>query len=297
MKLKAAGWVAASVVGRSSCSRIVRRRWVRAPSRCESWSSRRSPTGSTATSSSSLQRRSLPSRRRLRRGADRQTSDRCRLGSAAHPDRELHRALRHPRYAAAASALQARHAREARHQHSARRSAQGAATRSPMRREAATAEGGPGARDPSVESPIIVDELVADGALLRIIPRRAGKEPKEFAIQSLTMRRLGIGQQMPFVATLTNPIPKGQIETSGTFGPWQKGDPGSTPLGGKYSFRTRISTRSKASAESSTRPATSAESWSGLRVKGEAKHPGLSSRHQPPPGVAYQPLRSGRRRH
>ncbi len=41
------------------------------------------------------------------------------------------------------------------------------------------------------ESPIIVDELVADGALLRIIPRREGKLPKEFAIQALTMRSLG----------------------------------------------------------------------------------------------------------
>jgi hypothetical protein len=92
-------------------------------------------------------------------------------------------------------------------------------------------------RDASVESPIIVDELVADGALLRIIPRRQGKIPKEFAIQALTMRSLGYWQEMPFVATLTNPIPKGQVETSGTFGPWQKGDPGSTPLGGTYSFQ------------------------------------------------------------
>jgi hypothetical protein len=94
-----------------------------------------------------------------------------------------------------------------------------------------------GERDTGVESPIIVDELVADGALLRIIPRRQEKDPKEFAIQSLTMRSLGYWQEMPFVATLTNPIPKGQIETSGTFGPWQKGDPGSTPLGGKYTFQ------------------------------------------------------------
>ncbi len=103
--------------------------------------------------------------------------------------------------------------------------------------DAARSENVDGRRESSVESPIIVDELVADGALLRIIPRRAGKDPKEFAIQSLTMRSLGYWQQMPFVATLTNPIPKGQIETSGTFGPWQKDDPGSTPLGGKYSFQ------------------------------------------------------------
>ena len=89
----------------------------------------------------------------------------------------------------------------------------------------------------SGESPIIVDELLADGALLRIIPRREGKLPKEFAIQALTMRSLGVAQQMPFTATLTNPLPKGQIETKGTFGPWHKGDPGATPLGGTYSFQ------------------------------------------------------------
>ena len=89
----------------------------------------------------------------------------------------------------------------------------------------------------SGESPIIIDELLADGALLRIIPRREGKQPKEFAIHALTMRTLGVGQQMPFTATLTNPLPKGQIETKGTFGPWKKGDPGGTPLAGTYSFQ------------------------------------------------------------
>ena len=86
-------------------------------------------------------------------------------------------------------------------------------------------------------SPIIVDTLVADGAVLRIIPRREGKLPKEFAIHELTMRSLGIAEQMPFTATLTNPVPKGQIQTTGTFGPWQKGSPGATPLAGKYVFQ------------------------------------------------------------
>src|SRR5262245_35827958 len=37
----------------------------------------------------------------------------------------------------------------------------------------------------SAISPIIVDELQADGAVLRIIPRREGKVPKEFAIHTL----------------------------------------------------------------------------------------------------------------
>lgn len=87
------------------------------------------------------------------------------------------------------------------------------------------------------ESPIIVGELIAFDAMLRIIPRREGKQPKEFAIHSLRMATLGLGQQMPFTATLTNPIPRGQIETSGTFGPWRKEEPGSTPLAGDYSFQ------------------------------------------------------------
>jgi AsmA-like C-terminal region len=97
---------------------------------------------------------------------------------------------------------------------------------------------GSGGSGPSPKkSPIIVDELLADGALLRIVPRREGKAPKEFAIHALTMRSLGIAEKMPFTATLTNPLPKGQIETSGTFGPWQKDDPGATPLEGIYTFQ------------------------------------------------------------
>ena len=98
------------------------------------------------------------------------------------------------------------------------------------------ADSAPSTSDAQGRSPIIIDELTADGAMLRIIPRREGKPPREFAIQALTMRQLGLGQAMPFQAELTNPIPKGQIETAGTFGPWQKGDPGSTPLGGNYTF-------------------------------------------------------------
>lgn len=99
------------------------------------------------------------------------------------------------------------------------------------------APGGSGDGTDLEKAPIIVDELQADGALLRIIPRREGKPPKEFAIHALTMRRLGLAEAMPFTATLTNPIPKGQIETSGTFGPWQRTDPAATPLGGQYTFQ------------------------------------------------------------
>jgi hypothetical protein len=85
-------------------------------------------------------------------------------------------------------------------------------------------------------SPLIVERLLSTDATLRIIPRREGKDPKVFAIHTLEMGTLGLGQQMPFKAELTNPIPKGSIETSGTFGPWQREDPGATPLAGHYTF-------------------------------------------------------------
>src|SRR5262249_56914376 len=34
-----------------------------------------------------------------------------------------------------------------------------------------------------------------------------------------------------------NAIPPGEIETSGSFGPWQRDEPGRTPLHGNYSFQ------------------------------------------------------------
>jgi uncharacterized protein involved in outer membrane biogenesis len=85
-------------------------------------------------------------------------------------------------------------------------------------------------------APIVVDTLLANGAVLRLIPRRDGKPPREFVVHALEMHSLGIASQMPFTAQLTNPVPTGLIQTSGTFGPWQKSDPGSTPLAGQFTF-------------------------------------------------------------
>jgi hypothetical protein len=85
-------------------------------------------------------------------------------------------------------------------------------------------------------SPIHIDMLAATDAVLRLIPRTAGKEPREFAIHRLHMSGVGIEQRMPFDAELTNPVPRGQIRTEGRFGPWSRGNPGRTPLDGKYVF-------------------------------------------------------------
>ncbi|HEX9365322.1 MAG TPA: AsmA-like C-terminal region-containing protein [Vicinamibacterales bacterium] len=84
--------------------------------------------------------------------------------------------------------------------------------------------------------PVLIDLVTSKDAELIVVPKDPRKEPKVFAIHDLHLESVGFNRTMPFVATLSNPIPKGEIATKGTFGPWVKGDPGLTPVSGRYSF-------------------------------------------------------------
>jgi hypothetical protein len=83
---------------------------------------------------------------------------------------------------------------------------------------------------------VIIDRFEAPDTVITLIPRRAGKQPKVFTVHHLVMDGLGVSQTIPYIATLTNPVPKGEIETSGTFGPWNVAHPARTPVTGKYVF-------------------------------------------------------------
>lgn len=83
---------------------------------------------------------------------------------------------------------------------------------------------------------IIIERFEAPDTVITLIPKRAGKAPKVFTVHHLVMQSLGINQTIPYIATLTNPVPKGEIETSGTFGPWNVAHPARTPINGKYVF-------------------------------------------------------------
>ena len=50
------------------------------------------------------------------------------------------------------------------------------------------------------------------------------------------MSAVGANRVMAFQAALTNPRPAGEIETTGTFGPWQQDEPSLTPLQATYAF-------------------------------------------------------------
>ncbi len=88
----------------------------------------------------------------------------------------------------------------------------------------------------TVEGPVLIDHVVAKDAHLIIVPKDLRKEPKVFAIHNLDLESVGFDRAMPFEATLTNPIPKGEIATHGKFGPWVKREPGLTALVGDYAF-------------------------------------------------------------
>jgi uncharacterized protein involved in outer membrane biogenesis len=83
---------------------------------------------------------------------------------------------------------------------------------------------------------VIIDRFEAPDTVITLIPRKAGKQPKVFTVHHLVMNSVGVSQTIPYTATLTNPVPKGEIETSGTFGPWNVAHPSRTPLTGKYTF-------------------------------------------------------------
>jgi hypothetical protein len=83
---------------------------------------------------------------------------------------------------------------------------------------------------------VLVDEIVADGAELDMLVRDPNKPPHVFYIRHLRLQHAGLGQAMTCQATLTNPVPVGEIESRGQFGPWQRDEPRITPLNGAYTF-------------------------------------------------------------
>jgi hypothetical protein len=86
-------------------------------------------------------------------------------------------------------------------------------------------------------SPIVIDRIESRAATLHIASARAGRLPRTFEIHDLVMDDFGESAGATFTAGLTNPVPRGRIETSGLFGPWHADEPGLTPVSGEYVFK------------------------------------------------------------
>lgn len=83
---------------------------------------------------------------------------------------------------------------------------------------------------------VLVRDVQIAGADLFILPKDPSRKPLHFDISRLHLKSAGTDSAMDYQASLTNPKPPGQIESSGKFGPWAADEPGDTPLAGKYTF-------------------------------------------------------------
>ncbi|MBA3913801.1 MAG: hypothetical protein H0X25_08085 [Acidobacteriales bacterium] len=84
--------------------------------------------------------------------------------------------------------------------------------------------------------PVHIDELLSVETQLTLLPGKPGKLPHVYGIHRLVMRGLGKGEAAEFHTTLRNAVPPGDIKADGTFGPWDREDPGSTPVSADYIF-------------------------------------------------------------
>ena len=92
-------------------------------------------------------------------------------------------------------------------------------------------------QDDTTNLAIAIQTIVADGTTLEIESKHPDKPPLLFEIRKLTMHSVGANQPLSFSAQLTNAKPPGLIDSDGHFGPWQRDDPGTTPVSGTYSFK------------------------------------------------------------
>lgn len=84
---------------------------------------------------------------------------------------------------------------------------------------------------------VVVDKVEIDHATLLLGTNKPGKVPLDFEVGNLTLTSVGAGLPMRFHATLINPKPIGDIDSSGTFGPFDEKSPADTPVSGTYTFQ------------------------------------------------------------
>jgi hypothetical protein len=83
---------------------------------------------------------------------------------------------------------------------------------------------------------IAVDRFVCTETRLVINTDKPGRAPLEFDISDLQMKDIGPGLPLRFDATLVNPKPIGDIQSTGQFGPLNEMSPRDSAVAGDYSF-------------------------------------------------------------
>src|ERR1700723_255368 len=92
-------------------------------------------------------------------------------------------------------------------------------------------------QDLAAKYPVMIGEMRADDASIEVLRAQSDKPPREFPIHHLDLHDLSFDRPAQFHALLTNAIPKGEIDATGEFGPWEAEEPSATPADGHYVFQ------------------------------------------------------------
>ena len=85
-------------------------------------------------------------------------------------------------------------------------------------------------------SNLVVEEIVADGAVIEFAARDPKQKPLRFEAHQAVLRDVQWGKAIDYDLKFHNPEPPGEIATRGKFGVWTKGKPGETLISGEYTF-------------------------------------------------------------
>ena len=83
---------------------------------------------------------------------------------------------------------------------------------------------------------LTIDEIQAPETAMTLFRRDPTKDPRIWYLHGVRLRDVRAGRAMRFESLLTNAVPPGQVLTSGVFGPWQREDPGASPIEGTFVF-------------------------------------------------------------
>jgi hypothetical protein len=89
---------------------------------------------------------------------------------------------------------------------------------------------------PDTASSVLLEEVLITNAALTILPNSSKKFPLRFDIHRVRLQSAGRDVAMKYEAALTNAKPRGEVQSSGTFGPWVTEEPGDSHLAGGYNF-------------------------------------------------------------
>jgi len=90
--------------------------------------------------------------------------------------------------------------------------------------------------DSSLDTGVIIQEVLIVDSSLSILPKEKDKVPLRFDLHRVRLESAGKDVAMNYEAAITNAKPPGEIQSNGKFGPWAAGEPGDTPLAGNYIF-------------------------------------------------------------